>query len=120
MAKNQGIQSREVKQVGYRQGARREGINPGWVGQRGQKVGEHAELRDGVGYRGEKRSAGPGYPSELGNANALKSAGVKNGAGCNRTLYGQSGTNQMHGAPVAGNPPQRNELFPGWPTKSRP
>jgi len=50
---------------------------------------------------------------ELGNKVALNVG--KGGVGTGRTLYGQGGTQQMHGAPVQGNAPQGRDIFAQFP-----
>jgi len=81
-----GIASNKVTERPVRTGAGAKGINPGWVGQRGQKQGAHItnKGRD-TGYHGEPRSAGPGFnPTKYGNEVALMSvrAGLEQVARC--------------------------------------
>ena len=93
-----GIASNKVTERPVRTGAGAKGINPGWVGQRGQKQGAHItnKGRD-TGYHGEPRSAGPGFnPTKYGNEVALNVG--KGGPGTGRTLYGQSGSQKQYGS----------------------
>jgi hypothetical protein len=113
-----GITSKNNVSNTTRTGSGSKGIRPGWVGQRGEKVGDHAELRDSVGYRGEKKFTGNSFqPVKFGNEVALNVG--KGGPGTGREVM-RCGTQGVQGSTVAGNPPQRNELFPGWPSKPRP
>jgi hypothetical protein len=120
--RNQGISSRNVRSVSQRLGDGNRKVSVGATGQLGVKVGAHAELKGKLPYRGENRgkvySGGEALrPAPMGNAVA---AATKCGPGGSRNLYGQSGSQQQYGAAAAGNPPQRGELFPGWPLKPRP
>jgi hypothetical protein len=119
--RNQGSSCKNNVSPGYRSGPGARGVNVGRVGQLGEKVGSHVTGGGGreTPYRGEgKLHAGPSFnPVPQGNAVAVS---TKCGPGGSRTLYGQSGTDQTYGSPAPGNPPERGELFPGWPVKSRP
>ena len=98
-----GIASNKVTERPVRTGAGAKGINPGWVGQKGQAQGSHTTRSGDSNYRGEPRSAGSGYnPVPYGNQVALNVKG--GGPGTGRTLYGQSGVQGCHGTPAQGLP----------------
>src|SRR5215472_9856753 len=109
MAKNQGIQSKNKREVGNRTGAPRERIRPTGTAQYGQAQGNHftEQGRDGrmhSGYGGVKAHTGkPGYPSELGNKVALNVGG--GGPGTGRRVYA-TGSQCQTGAAAPGNAPQ--------------
>jgi hypothetical protein len=87
---NQGIQSKNKREVGNRTGAPRERIRHAGVAQYGQAQGSHVTGAEGGGgdlnYHGVKAHTNmPGYPSELGNKVALNVGG--GGPGTGRTIY---------------------------------
>ena len=98
-----GHGSKNVVHKPVRTGADRRGVNPGWVAQKGQMVGNKATHTGGTtGYSGEKKFDGTtGISVPLGNSVA---ASTKCGVGGSRTLYGQSGSQGQHGAPNPGMP----------------
>jgi len=120
MAKNQGIQSRNVKRVDQRLGAGAKAIIPAGVAQIGQRQGNHftEQGRDGrmhSSYGGiDMYSAGRGYnKTPYGNEVAQNTVC---GVGGSRTVYSR-GTQGVQGNPASGNPPSRGDLFPGWERK---
>lgn len=91
---------------------------PAGVAQIGNAWGNKAtHVKGTTGYTGERlhnpeRNA---RFAPFGNAKALDVGG--GGCGTGRTLYGQSGSQGLHGQPAPGNPRPSGELFPGWPAK---
>jgi hypothetical protein len=119
MSRNQGSMSKNRREVGVRTtGKGSEGIRPAWVGQRGIAQGDHVTTarRGDTGYRGEKREGEKSFqPVPFGNSVALNS---KSAPGQGRTIHAR-GTQCQTGPANPGSPPERGELFPGWPTKQR-
>jgi hypothetical protein len=76
------------------------GVNPSAVNQLGNLVGDHVtHTGKSTGYRGEPLVRGPGYnppqgPTSFNNV----------GPGKGRTLYGQSGSQGVHGGVASGSP----------------
>ena len=94
-----------------RTGSGSKGISPGWVGQRGQKQGNHITDDKNTGYTGEKKFTGKNFqPVKFGNEVALNVG--KGGPGTGRTTYA-SGSQDCHGTPEQGSPrpnPQHDAL----------
>ena len=105
-----GVTMNKNVRVGVRAGpASTNVINPKRTSQIGTAVDSRAV---------ERVKAGTASQVPLGNQLAANVG--KGGPGAGRTLYGQCGTQGMHGAPAPGNPrPSRGDLFPGWRTKER-
>ena len=109
-----GIRSRVVTQKPVRTGERARAMSPKGVSQIGSSLGNHVtERRQLVNpverVRGQlKPSGGPGG-IPLGNEVA-KNVG-KGGCGTGRVLYGQSGTQRMHGSANPGSPTQRRDIL---------
>src|SRR5215472_12434656 len=81
------------------------GTHPGGVAQLGQHVGDKATHGNpkGTGYRGEPLHNNRSFqPVPFGNSVALNVG--KGGPGTGRTLYGQSGSQGVHGATNPGQP----------------
>ena len=105
-----GIKSRVNVSPSVRTGSGSKGISPGWVGQKGQLVGNHITDDKNTGYTGEKKLTGKNFdPVKFGNEVALNVG--KGGCGTGRNLYGQSGSQGTHGAVVPGNPPPQRKSF---------
>jgi hypothetical protein len=87
-------------------------VNPGGLSQYGTAVG--GKLKQHGSFTGVN-SAKPVFegaktaPVPLGNS--LTNNVGKGGPGTGRTLYGQSGMQQMHGAPVQGQAPGRRDIL---------
>jgi hypothetical protein len=115
MAKNQGIKSKNKREVGYRQGQQRQRKVPAGVAQLGQRQSNHITDGGSTRYGGVEINAGVGFKSELGNAKALELAGKgKAGPGAGREIM-PSGSQCMTGPVNRGEPmtPKR-EIFPGF------
>src|SRR5215475_717251 len=105
-----GVTMNKNVRVGVRAGpASTNVINPKRTSQIGTAVDPRAV---------ERVRAGTASQVPLGNQLATNVG--KGGPGTGRTLYGEAGTQGMHGSSVAGNPrPTGTDLFPGWPAKER-
>jgi hypothetical protein len=80
-------------------------INPSAVAQLGTHVGDKVtHVKGSTGYRGEPLVRGSGYSPPQGPTDNVAACGVGGG----RTLYGQSGSQGMHGQPAPGNAPAKN------------
>jgi hypothetical protein len=108
-----GIKSRVVTERPVRTGTGSRSTRPAGVSQIGYAVGDHTTNRPGSsGYRGERLHSPERnfQPVPFGNAKALDVG--KGGCGTGRTLYGQSGSQGMHGQPARGNPqPQQGDIL---------
>jgi hypothetical protein len=118
VAKNQGIKSKNKREVGYRQGQQRQRKVPAGVAQLGQRQGNHITDSGSTRYGGVSINAGVGIKSELGNAKALELAGKgKAGPGAGREVM-PSGSQCMTGPVNRGEPmPKAKALWPGWESK---
>lgn len=101
-----GIGSRVNVEKGVRVGERAKVVNPRALSQIGSSLGNKAATGSGKTvrpvediYKGRKPAGGPGGIPQ-GNEVALNVG--KGGPGTGRKLYGQSGSQQQYGAPVAG------------------
>jgi hypothetical protein len=109
-----GIASKQHVQTPVRTGSGSKSTRPAGVSQIGYAVGDHSTNRSGSsGYRGEKLHSPERnfQPVPFGNEVALNVG--KGGCGTGRTLYGQAGSQGMHGATNPGNPrpnPRRDAL----------
>jgi hypothetical protein len=104
-----GPRSNKVTQQGVKTGDTRKGISPGWVGQKGQMVGNHITDDKNTGYTGEKKFDGKtGISVPLGNSVALNVKGGSPGAG--RTIH-KTGSQDCWGQPAQGNPPKQRGTF---------
>jgi hypothetical protein len=118
-----GIASRQHVAKPVRTGQRAEAINEKGVAQIGSSMGNHAtDGRRAVNpvekVRGAPRPAGG--PSGVPLGNAVAGNVGKGGVGTGRTLYGQSGTNQVHGK-VAGSPkPWGADILSQFGPESKP
>jgi len=112
MAKNQGIRSKNVKEVGYRGGQQKKRVLPAGAAQLGQRQGNHITEKGYTQYGGADLFKGTGYKSELGNSAALNCSGNKAGPGCDRNVY-KSGTVGTYGATNPGNPKPVDKT--SWP-----
>jgi hypothetical protein len=89
-------------------------INPGYVSQLGNKVGNHVtDRKRETGYTGEKMSLGRGYATPVGPTNFMVA-----GPGGGRKVYG-SGSQSTYGQPAPGNAPNKstdilNEFGPNY------
>jgi hypothetical protein len=106
-----GIKSRVNVSPGVRTGSGSKGISEGWVGQKGQPVGNHITDDKNTGYTGEKKFTGQNFqPVKFGNEVALNVG--KGGCGTGRTIYA-SGSQGTQGSVNPGNPrpnPQHDAL----------
>ena len=76
---------------------------PAGVAQIGQSQGSHVTAQSESRYRGEPLHNERNFqPTKFGNEVALNIG--RGGPGSGRTLYGQSGSQGMHGATNPGNP----------------
>jgi hypothetical protein len=114
--RNQGSQSRNVTERPVRVGARSDNVNVRAVSQVGQSLGNKAGTDLGrkvnpveATYKGRAPAGGPGGV-KLGNEIATQGLGVGGG----RRLYGQSGSQQTYGKPVAGLP-RIDDTRAEWP-----
>ena len=98
-----GYGSRNVTEPRVRTGAGSYGTRPGGAESIGKVYGDHITNKDTTGYRGPKFHDGKSFqPVPFGNEVALNVG--KGGCGTGRTLYGQSGTQGLHGQPAQGSP----------------
>jgi hypothetical protein len=98
-----GIASRVNVQTPVRTGTGSRGTRPGGVAGLGTSYGDHITNKDDTGYRGPKFHDGKSFqPVKFGNEVALNVG--KGGCGTGRTLYGQSGSQGLHGQPAQGAP----------------
>jgi hypothetical protein len=113
MAKNQGIRSRNKREVGVRTGQRREHIQKAGVAQLGQRQGDHATNKSGsTGYTGVSL-IGPKHPISVPLGNEV-SAKTQCGPGGSREVM-KSGSQGVQGPVNRGDPmPKAKELWPGW------
>jgi hypothetical protein len=107
-----GIRSRVVTEKQVRYGEHARAINERGVSQIGQNLGNHVTDRRQVvnpveRVRGQLRPSGGPGGIPLGNETAKCQAGPGGG----RTLYGQSGTQGMHGAANPGAPTERRDIL---------
>jgi hypothetical protein len=79
------------------------------VSQIGQAMGNHVTDRRQVVNPIERFEGRQGISVPLGNEVA-RNVG-KGGCGTGRVLYGQSGSQGMHGSPAQGNPPERRDIL---------
>jgi hypothetical protein len=109
-----GIGMNKNVEVPVRTGSGSKGISPGWAGQKGQMQSDHVTEQGGksTGYRGEQKFTGRDFqPVPFGNQVALNVG--PGGCGTGRTLYGQAGSQGMHGGANPGSPrpnPQHDAL----------
>jgi hypothetical protein len=118
-----GIRSKNVTQRPVRTGERARAMRPAGVSQIGQQIGNHStegkeKLTKAVERtRGElKPSGGPGG-IPLGNEVA-RNVG-KGGCGTGRMLYGQCGTQGMHGSANPGQSPGRRDILSEFGPESK-
>ena len=100
-----GIGMNKNVQPSVRTGSGSKGTHPGGVAQLGQHVGDKATHGNskGTGYRGEPLHNDRTFqPVPFGNEVALNVG--KGGCGTGRTLYGQAGSQGVHGTPDRGMP----------------
>jgi len=100
-----GYGSRQHVEKPVRTGSGSKSARPAGVSQVGYAVGDHTTNRPGSsGYRGEKLHSPERnfQPVPFGNEVALNVG--KGGCGTGRTLYGQSGTQGVHGSVNPGQP----------------
>jgi hypothetical protein len=96
-----GYHTKQHVEKPVRTGSGSKGISEGWVGQKGQLVGNHITDDKNTGYTGEKKFTGKNFqPVKFGNEVALNVG--KGGCGTGRTIY-SCGSQDQHGE-VAGNP----------------
>jgi hypothetical protein len=99
--KGGGYGTRQHREVGVRTGKGSKGISEGWVGQKGQLVGNHITDDKNTGYTGEKKFTGKNFqPVKFGNEVALNVG--KGGCGTGRDIHA-SGSQSQYGD-VAGSP----------------
>ena len=94
-----GFDSKNVVHKPVRTGAGSTGIRPSYTNAPGSHYGDHVTdtTGPGTGYRGPKREEGKSFqPVKFGNEVALNVGG--GGPGKGRTLYGQAGSQGIHGA----------------------
>jgi len=101
-----GYGSRPHVETPVRTGSGSKSTRPAGVSQIGHQVGDHTTNRPGSsGYRGEKLH-GPAarnfQPTKFGNELATNVG--RGGPGAGRTLYGQAGTQGVHGSTNPGSP----------------
>jgi hypothetical protein len=77
-------------------------VNPGYVGQLGNKQGNHTTDKRSTGYTGEKMSLGRGYATPVGISDPVKAVGVGGG----RTVM-RSGQQSQYGSPAPGSAPAK-------------
>jgi hypothetical protein len=113
-----GYGSRVVTERPVRTGSGSRGTNPGGVGQLGQKQGDHITRGGSSGYRGDPLHTGRSFqPVPFGNEVALNVG--KGGCGTGRTLYGQAGSQGLHGGTNPGNPrPQQGDILSNYGPES--
>jgi hypothetical protein len=102
--KGGGYGSRQHVEKPVRTGAGSKSASVGGVGQIGASQGSHTTRgRSDTGYRGEPLYGGRSFgPVKFGNEVALNVG--QGGCGTGRTLYGQSGSQGVHGSTNPGNP----------------
>jgi len=108
----------KAKPVPVRTGAPAKGVNPGHVSYTGNKLGNHTTDDGDFVLKPTPMHGKPpvNAGTKLGNEVALNVN--RGGPGAGRINHGPSGSQGMHGAPVAGNPMDTSgDLFPGWPAK---
>jgi hypothetical protein len=116
MAKgNQGIRSKNNREVGVRTGKGAVKINKAAVNQLGNHIGSHAtQSGKDTGYRGEDLVRGRGYIAAPGFGNAVALNVGAGGVGTGRTIY-KSGTQCQSGSANPGQPMQsKKPIFPGF------
>jgi hypothetical protein len=108
--KGGGFGSRQHVETKVRTGTGSRATTPGYVGQLGNKQGDHVTRGGSSGYRGEPMHSGRSFqPVPFGNEVALNVG--KGGCGTGRTIY-KTGSQGMAGQPAAGNPPaQRGDIL---------
>jgi hypothetical protein len=111
--KGGGYGSRQHVEKSVRTGSGSHNARPAGTAQIGNMWGDKATHQKGsTGYTGEKLH-GPAardfQPVPFGNEVALNVG--KGGCGTGRTLYGQSGSQGLHGQPAPGNPPPKRGTF---------
>ena len=112
--KGGGFGSRQHVEKSVRTGTGSRGTHPGGVAQLGQHTGDKATHGNskGTGYRGEPLHNDRSFqPVKFGNELATNVG--RGGPGAGRTLYGQAGTQGVHGATNPGSPrpnPRRDAL----------
>jgi hypothetical protein len=108
-----GPKSRNIVEPRVRTGTGSHSARPAGVAQLGQKQGSHTtNQRTESDYRGERlhNPSKDFQPVKFGNEVALNVG--KGGCGTGRTLYGQAGSQGMHGQPASGNPqPQQGDIL---------
>jgi hypothetical protein len=105
-----GIQTNKLVRPGQRTGAPARGVNAGYAGQLGNKVGSHATDSGDLRPKPEPmHTKSPNMGVKLGNELATNVG--KGGPGAGRVLYGQGGTNRQYGQANPGLPePQARGL----------
>ena len=102
-----GPKSKNVTEPRVRTGRGSKGISEGWVGQKGQLVGNHITDDKNTGYTGDPKFTGKNFdPVKFGNEVALNVG--PGGCGTGRTIY-KTGSQAMTGAPAPGNPPAQGK-----------
>lgn len=105
-----GPKSKNITEPRVRTGSGSKGIDPGWVGQRGQKQGSHVTDRRDSSYRGEEKFTGKNFqPVRFGNEVALNIGKGGPGTGRETMPCGSQGTHGATGKP--GLPSTRGQ----WP-----
>jgi len=98
-----GYGSKNVVYPNVRTGSGARAVGPGGVGQLGNIQGSHVTRGQDSDYRGDPLFTGRGLnPTPYGNEVALNVKGGGPGAG--RTLYGQAGSQGVHGGVNPGDP----------------
>lgn len=121
--RNQGIRGKNVVAKPVRTGVGARAVNPKWPAQvgasRGNRVQNSIEGGGGkvlTGVRADPYKPPNFQPVKLGNEVALNVGG--GGVGTGRTLYGQSGSQGMHGKPNPG-ANDRPSTKGQWPDSKR-
>jgi hypothetical protein len=99
-----GYHTRQHVEKSVKTGKGSYATTPGYVGQLGNKQGNHPTRGEPTSYRGEPMHSGPSFqPVPFGNQVALNVG--KGGPGTGRTVY-KTGSQGMTGNVAAGNPPR--------------
>jgi hypothetical protein len=114
-----GFGSRVVTERPIRTGSGSYATTPGYAGQLGQAQGTHVTRGGESNYRGEPMHSGRSFnPTKYGNEIATNVG--RGGPGAGRTLYGQAGSQGVHGGTNSGNPrPQGRDILSSYGPESR-
>jgi hypothetical protein len=98
-----GYHSRQHVEKPVKTGSGSRGTRPGGAESIGKVYGDHVTNKDSTGYRGPKFHSDQSFnPVKFGNEVALNVG--PGGCGTGRTLYGQAGSQGLHGSVNAGSP----------------